>query len=59
MQIIIMICINLVTITARLTIDYRVGLHTLGFAPWLSDFKTKTSFGFLIPNYMGHVFWIF
>lgn len=32
---------------------------TLAFSPWLSDFKTKTSFGFLSPNCTGHVFWIF
>ena len=32
---------------------------TLAFLLWLSDFKTKTSFGFLSPNYTGHVFWFF
>ena len=32
---------------------------TLVFLLWLSNFKTETSFGFLSPNYTGHVFWIF
>ena len=33
-------------------IDHRLqaGL-TLAFLPWLSDFKSATSFGFLSPNY--------
>ena len=41
-------------------IGYRlqIGL-TLASSSWLSDFKTKTSFGFLVPNYMGYVFWMF
>ena len=29
---------------------------TLAFSLWLSDIKTKTSFGFLIKNYRGHFF---
>ena len=32
---------------------------TLAFLLWLFDFKTKTSFGFLSPNYTGYLFWIF
>ena len=32
---------------------------TLAVLLWLSNFKTKTSFGFLSPNYTGRVFWIF
>ena len=32
---------------------------TLAFLLWLSDFKTKTSFGFPSANYTGHVFWFF
>ena len=31
----------------------------LVFLLWRSDFKSKTIFGFLSPNYTGHVFWIF
>ena len=27
---------------------------TLAFSLWLSDFKTKTSFGFLIKKIRGH-----
>ena len=29
------------------------------FLLWMSDFKSETSFGFRIENYMSHVFWIF
>ena len=32
---------------------------TLAFLLWLSDFKSKTSFGFLSPKYTGRIFWIF
>ena len=32
---------------------------TLAFLLRLSDVKTETSFGFLGPNYTGHVVWIF
>ena len=32
---------------------------TLAFLLWPSDFKSKTSFGFLSPNYTQHVFWVF
>ena len=38
---------------------YTVCLHTLAFLLWsISVFKSTTSFGFLIKNYMGHVFLI-
>ena len=30
--------------------------HTLGFLLWLSNFKTKTSFGFLIKEVRGRFF---
>ena len=33
----------------------RLGLHQHFCCRWLSDFKTKTSFGFLIEHYMEHV----
>ena len=32
---------------------------TLAFSLWLSVFKTKTSFGFLIKHIGGRIFWFF
>ena len=50
---------NSTVCTARLPASYVDIGCTPTFLLWMPDFKSKTSFGFPIENYLWHVFWVF